>query len=611
MKSFYTFFLVFAMLCIVQLGMSQGGRPSQPSGGISKGGSQPSNASSSPKATHSTQPRNDPKPTYSQPTHSQPRNDPKPTYSQPTYSQPRNDPKPSYSQPTYSQPRNDPKPSYSQPTYSQPRNDPKPTYSQPSYSQPRNDPKPTYSQPTYSQPRNDPKPTYSQPTYSQPRNDPKPTYSHPSTLSNTDRPTNDSRPVTSGSGPRTTFGGPSSQPSTTTYPKPNVSPASASDGRPTYITGYEMSGQPTVSGNTGPKPKTETVDPRVQTFSSGTVSAVNDSRPNTPKPNTFSGAAGTNGTSGGGDDEPVEDPGNISNVSQYVNMCVDGHTIVVAANMVQNYTSIGGVVGPCNTSGGGPSGPIGHGNPVGPGNGDPIDPAGPTGGSGPIGHGGGVGPTGDPIDHGGGHGGNGGGHGGNGGGHGHNGGPAPQGSWTGTGCTNPGPSGGYGGYYGGGYVGGGYGCTNTWYAGSGCGHSSYGGFCGGCSSTNYFYSSNYYDNCTSYYGYGYYYPASYNVGWCYTGRYSGVSFTLIYPFVSRSYQLESFTPSSDNRRVVILDSKNGKKHWRIVEERVWMPERILWDNGTERRQEGYYTWRVVEKTKIRHKRRHCRVCDPR
>ncbi|MEY3445200.1 MAG: hypothetical protein RLZZ519_3481, partial [Bacteroidota bacterium] len=103
----------------------------------------------------------------------------------------------------------------------------------------------------------------------------------------------------------------------------------------------------------------------------------------------------------------------------------------------------------------------------------------------------------------------------------------------------------------------------------------------------------------------------YNVGWCYTGMYTGVSFTLIYPFVSRSYQLESFTPTSDNRRVVILDSKNGRKHWRIVEERVWMPERIIWDNGVQRRQDGYYTWRVVEKTKIRHKRRHCRVCDPR
>jgi hypothetical protein len=397
-----------------------------------------------------------------------------------------------------------------------------------------------------------------------------------------------------------------------TYPKPSTSPRPTTDGRPTYVTGFETAGQPTVSGANTPKPRTETLDPRVQTFSSGTVSATGDSRPTTPTPNTLSGASGAGGPEGG-DDEPVEPTGGISNGSQFVNMCIDGNTIVVAANMVSSYTGMGGVVGPCNTGGGGPTGPIGDLNPVGPGNGLPIEPVGPTGGGGPVGGGGSVGPIGDPIDH---EGGNGGGGGHNGGGHGHNGGghggPTPVGNWTGTGCTNPGLGGGYGGGYYGGYVGSGCnGCSNTWYVGSGCGHTVHGGFCGGCSHQNYFYTSNYYDNCTSYYGYGYYYPASYNVGWCYTGLYSGVSFTLIYPFVSRSYELESFTPSSDNRRVVILDSKNGKKHWRIVEERVWMPERILWDNGTERRQEGYYTWRVVEKTKIRHKRRHCRVCDPR
>lgn len=159
-------------------------------------------------------------------------------------------------------------------------------------------------------------------------------------------------------------------------------------------------------------------------------------------------------------------------------------------------------------------------------------------------------------------------------------------------------------------------CSDTWYIGGGCGHVYSGGFCGSCSSVNYYTSASYYsstgyyNNCNSYYGYGYYYPANYNTGYCYSGLYGGVSYTLIYPFVAKEeYTLESFTPS-ENRRVVILDSKNGRKHWRIVEERAWMPARIIWDNGVQRTQEGYYTWKVVEKKKFRHKRRNCQVCSP-
>ncbi len=170
---------------------------------------------------------------------------------------------------------------------------------------------------------------------------------------------------------------------------------------------------------------------------------------------------------------------------------------------------------------------------------------------------------------------------------------------------------GYGGGYYSGYTSNGCNnCSNSWYVGTGCGHGFNGGICGSCSGTNYFYTSNYLNNCQSYYGYGYYYPASYNVGYCYTGLYGGISYTLIYPWLSSDYRVQSFVPS-ENRRIVILDSKNGRRHWRIVEERVWMPERIVWDNGVQRTQEGYYTWKVVSKTKVRHKRRHCTICNPR
>ncbi|MFN8397026.1 MAG: hypothetical protein U0176_20545 [Bacteroidia bacterium] len=549
MKSVYTLILALSMTVSGYVAMAQGsrGHMSSPSQGFSKGGG----SSSSP--SHSS-----PKSSYSQPSqsHSQPSySQPKPSYSQPSQS---------YSQPSYSQP----KPSYSQPSQS---------FSQPSYSQP----KPTYSQPSYSQPsQSQPRPSYTQSTFGNPTQSgpSKPTTSQPN---NTGRPTTDDR--------ANTFTGVGSSPVVSySNPKPNSSPRPTTDSRPTvsYITGFEN-----PSNNTG-RP-TEVSNPRTD--------GVSTNGP-TGRPTTTPGGPTT---LSGGDDEPQEDPGNIGGDNRYVTICVDGNSIQVPFAQAQGYISSGGSMGPCN--GGGGNGPIGHGNPVGNGGLDPIDHSGGNGGT--IGHGNPVGPGTDPIDHGGSHGNNGGGHGHN-GGWGHNGGPTPQGSWNGGGCYNPGPTGGYCGtsYYG--YTGNTYNC-NTWYIGSGCGHTYYGGFCGGCMHTNYFYSTNYYDYCTSYYGYGYYYPASYNVGWCYTGRYNGLVFTCIYPWIPRSYELESFTPESDNRRVVILDSKNGKRHWRVVEERAWVPERYVWDNGVQVKQDGYYTWKVVSKKKFRHKKRNCKICSPR
>jgi hypothetical protein len=576
MKSKVTYLIALAFVFAAYCGMAQ--KPGHTSGSstpsYSKGGG--GNASPSPKPTYSqpsrpqpAQSQPSPKQTYSQPSHSQPAQSqpsPKQTYSQPSHSQPaQSQPssKPTYSQPTPRPSYNDSRPTQSQPTYSQPT--PRPSY---------NDSRPTQSQPTYSQPTprpsyNDSRPTQSQPTYSQPT--PRPVHT-------------DARPNPVGSNVE-------SQPGSA--PKPNYAT------RPVTVNGGNTDG--------AVRPTTETLDPRVGAYTGVRPTVSTDSRPTlNGSPSNFSDP-----TANGPDDNPAEGNDGAGGEVYSVTVCVDGNTLSVPSNQLQSYLSQGGVAGPCNGGGTGGNGPIGNGNPVGSGGIDPIDH--PTTG-GVIGNGNPVGNNGTPADptdlhpHGGGHGHNNGG--GNGGGS--NGGWNGQGALSGPGCVTGTTNYGYGGgYYNSGYTNTGCGsCSNSWYVGGGCGHSAYGGFCGGCSGNNYYYTTNYMNNCNSYYGYGYYYPASYNYGYCYTGLYSGISYTVIYPWVPKSYKLQSFVPA-ENRRVVILDSRNGKRHWRIVEERVWMPERIIWDNGQQVKQDGYYTWRVVEKVKYRHKKRNCRICDPK
>ena len=382
------------------------------------------------------------------------------------------------------------------------------------------------------------------------------------------------------------------------------------------MTGFENAGTPhtTLHGNTdgNVRPNTEVVDPRYQVYTGAVPTNNIGGRPTVQSGPMQFATATVNGNDADGNGGTGT--GNVDDQIGNVTVCVDGSSLTVPRSQLQNYMAQGASIGPCNAGGGGGgTGPIGHPNPVGA-SGEPVEPfVHPAPGVEPVGGVHPVGNNGDPIDpvvHQ--PGGNGGGNNGNGynngwGNNGWNG----QGSFGGPGCVTG--TGNYG--YGGGYYNSSYiytgcnSCSNSWYVGSGCGHLHGGGFCGACSGQNHYYSSNYMNNCNSYYGYGNYYPASYNYGYCYTGLYTGISYTLIYPWVPTTYKLNSFVPS-ENRRVVILDSKNGRHHWRIVEERVWMPERVIWDNGAQRTQDGYYTWLTIEKVKYRHRKHHCRICDP-
>jgi hypothetical protein len=145
--------------------------------------------------------------------------------------------------------------------------------------------------------------------------------------------------------------------------------------------------------------------------------------------------------------------------------------------------------------------------------------------------------------------------------------------------------------------------THTFYNGGGCGHVASGGICGSCTGNNVWVNTGWtQQTCNSYYSYGFYdyygyFGGNVNNGFCYTGIWGGINFTLVYPWLDPGCQVVNIVPRR-NRRVVILQSDCGTFWWRVVERRTWVPGYYAWINGCNRWVDGYWSWRVVNRRQI-------------